>query len=162
MTQTSEKSYDDDHFKDHLVVRHPDGRSEKFPAPEIEGAVTRIGRELDNDIVLVDPRASRHHAEVRQTAAGVLEIKDLNSANGVVINQNRLEPDVWHKMAPGQIVQLAETRIIWEKAVSSQSTVAMTRQSLPPTATAAPAPPAVVERPTTSMMPWVCWWSVLL
>jgi TolB protein len=110
---------------------------------------------LDNDIVLVDPRASRHHAEGRQTAAGVLEIKDLNSANGVVINQNRLEPDVWHKMAPGQIVQLAETRIIWEKAVSSQSTVAMTRQSLPPTATAAPAPPAVVERPTTSMMPWV-------
>ena len=152
MSETATKLQEDDHFKDHLMVRHSDGRSEKCPLLEGEKTIIRIGRELDNDIILVDPRASRYHAEVRQTEAGVLEIKDLNSANGVLIDRNRLEPDTWHKMEPGQVVQLAETRLIWEKAAASQSTVAMRRP--PPTAVSA-TPPPVVQRPTTSIMPWV-------
>ena len=54
MSETPEKT---EYFKDHLVVRHPDGKSEKTPVSDDEGAIVRVGRELDNDIVLTDARS---------------------------------------------------------------------------------------------------------
>lgn len=161
----------EDFGKDHLLIRHPDGRSEKIPVPEGDDVVLRIGRELDNDVVLTDPRSSRHHAEIRRQGS-VLEIKDMNSANGVLINDERIDPDAWVKFTPGQRLQMAETRIVWEQALTSQSTVAMKRVppqaattvSTPPVAAAAPAPvptptptptpPSLFQRITTDYLPW--------
>ena len=99
MSQASEQDpkNESNYFKDHLVVRHSDGRSERFSLPEDVGTVTRIGRELDNDLVLTDARASRYHATIRRTSDG-LEIKDLNSANGTTIGTRRLDPDTWERM----------------------------------------------------------------
>src|SRR5688572_31927632 len=107
MSETPEKLSDDGFYKDHLVVRHPDERTEDIPLPEGE-VVWRIGREWDNDVVLVDRRSSRHHAELRRQGDEV-EIKDLGSANGTLINQNKIEPDTWTKLLAGQTVQRAET-----------------------------------------------------
>lgn len=142
----------DNPFQDHLVIKHPDGRSEEYPLPDDQDNVIQIGRELDNDVVLVDPRASRHHAQIRRMAS-VLEIKDLNSANGVFINQNRIEADTWTKITPGQTIQLAETRLTWQKPASSQSTVAMSRQQRSTTAVSA-TPPPVARKPSTALLPW--------
>lgn len=50
---------------------------------------TRIGRAEDNDIVLPDLLVSRHHAELRRTAAG-FEIVDLGSSNGVFLDGVRI------------------------------------------------------------------------
>ncbi|MBN1991205.1 MAG: PD40 domain-containing protein [Anaerolineae bacterium] len=163
MSEASEKDQSNEggYFKDHLVVRHPDGRSEKFTLPEDTGAVTRIGRELDNDLVLTDARSSRYHATIRRTTDG-LEIKDLNSANGTVVGTTRLEPDTWTKMTPGQIVQLGETRIFWEKAASSQSTVMMSLPKQREDTVVSPKAPPVVERPTTSLMPWAIGLAVIV
>jgi class 3 adenylate cyclase/pSer/pThr/pTyr-binding forkhead associated (FHA) protein len=49
----------------------------------------RIGRAEDNDIVVADPAASRHHAELRN-AAGVYHIADLGSNNGTYVNGQRI------------------------------------------------------------------------
>ncbi len=155
MSQTPAKPQED-RFKDHLMIHHPGGQSEKFSIPENDETIIRIGRELDNDVVLTDLHASRHHTEIRR-AAGGLEIKDLNSANGTLLNQTRIEPDTWTKLFPGQTVQLAETRITWQKAASSQSTVVM-RAQRPPQTDAPPAVTAVTaqpQRPTTKLLPWV-------
>ena len=151
MSQTpdQDKQNEGGYFKDHLVIRHPDGKSEKFTLPEKEGAVTRIGRELDNEVVLTDGRSSRYHATIRRTVSG-FEIKDLNSANGTLIGATRLEPDTWEKMTPGQMVQLGETHIIWEKAASSQSTVMMAASKKREDTSISPAPPPVAQRPTTT------------
>jgi TolB protein len=153
----------DDFGKDHLLIRHPDGRSEKIPVPEGDEVVLRVGRELDNDVVLTDPRSSRHHAEIRRQGS-VLEIKDIKSANGVLVNDERIDPDTWVKFTPGQRLQLAETRITWEQALTSQTTVAMKRVpppaaptvSAPPVAGPAPAPTPVplTQRLTTEYLPW--------
>jgi TolB protein len=151
MSETSEKQ---DFFKDHLLVRHPKGQSEKFPLPEEKGAIIRIGRELDNEIVLTDPLASRYHAEIRLTAGNNLEIQDLGSANGTQVGVKRIEPNSWEEMRVGQTVQLGETRLFWERAASSQATVAMAPPRMEPTAASAAKTPAVPERPTTSMLPW--------
>ncbi|MEV4558856.1 FHA domain-containing protein [Kitasatospora sp. NPDC049285] len=46
----------------------------------------RIGRALDNDIVVSDLQVSRHHAELRQLPDGRWEIVDLGSHNGIFLN----------------------------------------------------------------------------
>ncbi|WP_405011054.1 FHA domain-containing protein [Kitasatospora sp. NBC_01539] len=46
----------------------------------------RIGRALDNDVVVSDLQVSRHHAELRQLADGRWEIVDLGSHNGIFLN----------------------------------------------------------------------------
>ncbi|MFI0911324.1 ABC transporter ATP-binding protein/permease [Streptomyces abikoensis] len=49
------------------------------------GRVMRIGRALDNDLVVSDLQVSRHHAEFRATPGG-FEIVDLGSHNGTYVN----------------------------------------------------------------------------
>jgi ABC transport system ATP-binding/permease protein len=46
----------------------------------------RIGRSPDNDLVLQDLSASRHHAELRRSATDRYEIVDLRSNNGTYVN----------------------------------------------------------------------------
>ncbi|MFJ5119473.1 FHA domain-containing protein [Kitasatospora sp. NPDC088548] len=46
----------------------------------------RIGRALDNDVVVSDLQVSRHHAELRQLPDGRYEIIDLGSHNGIFLN----------------------------------------------------------------------------
>lgn len=56
------------------------------PAPEVAGPdVIRIGKASDNDIVIDDVHASRHHARATRMPGGFL-IEDLNSLNGTFIN----------------------------------------------------------------------------
>jgi TolB protein len=150
----------DDMTKDHLMVKHPDGRAEKIPIPEGTEVTLRVGRELDNDVVLTDPRSSRHHAEIRRHA-NALEVKDLGSANGTLINQNRIDPETWVKITPGQTIQMAETTMVWEQALTSQATVAMKRQpvvapipSAEPAPVPVPAPAAPSQQPVNSILPW--------
>lgn len=49
------------------------------------GAVLRIGRDDDNDLVLDDPLVSRHHAQARVVGDG-FEITDLDSLNGMQLD----------------------------------------------------------------------------
>ncbi|GAB2715156.1 FHA domain-containing protein [Kitasatospora kifunensis] len=48
--------------------------------------IVRIGRALDNDVVVSDLQVSRHHAELRQLPDGRYEIVDLGSHNGIFVN----------------------------------------------------------------------------
>ncbi|MFJ9429541.1 FHA domain-containing protein [Streptomyces sp. NPDC101490] len=50
------------------------------------GRVMRIGRALENELVVSDLQVSRHHAEFRSTPAGRFEIRDLGSHNGTYVN----------------------------------------------------------------------------
>ncbi|MEU6081736.1 FHA domain-containing protein [Streptomyces sp. NPDC047108] len=50
------------------------------------GHVMRIGRALENELVVSDLQVSRHHAEFRSTPDGRFEIRDLGSHNGTYVN----------------------------------------------------------------------------
>ncbi|WP_031064655.1 FHA domain-containing protein [Streptomyces ochraceiscleroticus] len=50
------------------------------------GRVMRIGRALENELVVSDLQVSRHHAEFRATPDGRFEIHDLGSHNGTYVN----------------------------------------------------------------------------
>ena len=50
----------------------------------LRGPSVRIGRALENDIVIADPRVSRFHAEIRQESDRYV-IYDLGSTNGTLV-----------------------------------------------------------------------------
>ncbi|MGQ9590482.1 MAG: FHA domain-containing protein, partial [Planctomycetota bacterium] len=60
---------------------HEGGRVRTY---EIAGARLSIGRGADNEVVLEDPRSSRHHCRVEKTPQGVL-LEDLESRNGTIL-----------------------------------------------------------------------------
>ena len=70
------------------VDRRPAAR---MPLP---AKALRIGRIPDNDLVLSDLNASRHHAELRKSPTGSYEIVDLGSHNGTFVNGRRVSSQV--------------------------------------------------------------------
>ena len=73
-----------------LKILRP-GRPAEAPAGSI-----KIGRNTDNDIVIPDVLASRHHATLVPTAGGT-EIRDNRSINGTFVNGSRVETAVLHE-----------------------------------------------------------------
>jgi predicted component of type VI protein secretion system len=58
----------------------PPARSQPLAPPHVS-----LGRALDNDVVLDDPRVSRYHAELRYAVDG-WSVHDLGSTNGTYVN----------------------------------------------------------------------------
>ncbi len=55
----------------------------------LEQAVTRLGRSVENEIVIVSHRASREHAHIRREGRRVF-LDDINSTNGTFLNGERV------------------------------------------------------------------------
>ncbi len=51
-----------------------------------EALPIRIGRSYNNDLILDDPYIAAHHAIIEMAEDGDLQIRDLNSENGLVVN----------------------------------------------------------------------------
>ena len=73
------------------------------PAEPPPGAVS-IGRATDNDIVIPDLLASRHHATLVPTAAGT-EIHDAHSINGTFVNGAPVDQALLHD---GDVVRIGK------------------------------------------------------
>ena len=69
-----------------LILTKPDGRSQEFL---LNKPLVTLGRATTNDIVLVEGRVSRNHAQV-QCTEDAIRLTDLNSANGVWLNGKRI------------------------------------------------------------------------
>ncbi|MGC1852651.1 MAG: DUF3662 and FHA domain-containing protein [Solirubrobacterales bacterium] len=72
----------------------------------LDDARATIGRSRDADCVLRDPNVSRHHAELRRSAAGEWTIADLGSTNGIKVNGRRVGST---RLRPGDQVTLGTT-----------------------------------------------------
>lgn len=53
----------------------------------------QVGRAPDNDLCLLDPSVSRHHARITPYRHGFI-LQDLNSSNGTKLRQTTLPPDM--------------------------------------------------------------------
>jgi hypothetical protein len=84
------------------LVMLSDGRPTKTVA--IERRV-RIGRQSDNDLVVVDPGVSRHHAEVINSG-GSCTLHDLGSTNGTYVNGSVVHE---HALRDGDQISLGST-----------------------------------------------------
>lgn len=97
-----------------------EGASEKIPENSfliVEGvkiyplnlSVVNIGRRLDNQLVIDDPRVSRNHAQLR-AIKGRFVVFDLNSTGGTFVNGQRTSQSVLY---PGDVISLAGVALIF-------------------------------------------------
>ena len=97
-----------------------DARSETMPENAfliIEGVklfplkmpVINIGRRLDNQLVIDDPRISRSHAQLR-AIKGRYVVFDLNSTGGTFVNGQRTSQTVLY---PGDVISLAGVPLVF-------------------------------------------------
>ncbi|MGW1467498.1 FHA domain-containing protein [Streptomyces sp. NPDC002308] len=68
------------------------------------GRVMRIGRALENELVVSDLQVSRLHAEFHATPDGRFEIRDLGSHNGTYVNGQQLQKSGSAFLGPNDIV----------------------------------------------------------
>lgn len=68
------------------------------------GRVMRIGRALENELVVSDLQVSRHHAEFRATPDGRFEIRDLGSHNGTYVNGQPVTKSGTKVIGPNDII----------------------------------------------------------
>ncbi|WP_229834395.1 ABC transporter ATP-binding protein/permease [Streptomyces xantholiticus] len=68
------------------------------------GRVMRIGRALDNELVVSDLQVSRHHAEFTAHPDGRFEIRDLGSHNGTYVNGQPIAKSGTVLIGPNDIV----------------------------------------------------------
>jgi hypothetical protein len=78
----------------------------EFP---LKQPVINIGRRLDNNLVVDDPRVSRHHAQLR-AIKGRFVLFDLNSSGGTFINGQRTSQSILY---PGDVISLAGVSLIF-------------------------------------------------
>jgi ABC-type multidrug transport system ATPase subunit len=81
------------------------------------GHVMRIGRALDNELVVSDLQVSRHHAEFRSMPGGRFEIHDLGSHNGTYVNGQPLPKSGSALLGPSDIVGVGHStfRIVGDR-----------------------------------------------
>ncbi len=71
--------------------------------------VVTLGRALDNDVVIDDPRVSRHHAQLR-VRQGRYVLYDTGSSGGTFVNNQPMSEVV---LNAGDVISLAGTQIIF-------------------------------------------------
>jgi len=76
---------------------------------ELSGDKTTIGRDASNTIRLHDTEVSRRHAEFQAVANGYL-LRDVNSANGTFVNNQRVQEVL---LSAGDHIQIGQTTLIY-------------------------------------------------
>ena len=79
-------------------------------------SVINIGRRLDNQIVVDDPRVSRNHAQLR-VIKGRFVIFDLDSTGGLFVNGQRASQCILY---PGDVISLAGVTLVFGQDMPSR------------------------------------------
>jgi len=76
--------------------------------PVRAGSILRVGRGDDNEIVLKDAQASRHHARIEYDGK-VYKVVDLNSRNGTFLEDAKLLPGVPETWSADKALRIGKT-----------------------------------------------------
>ncbi|MEU7720938.1 ABC transporter ATP-binding protein/permease [Streptomyces tibetensis] len=81
------------------------------------GRVMRIGRALENELVVSDLQVSRHHAEFHAMPDGRMEIRDLGSHNGTYVNGQPIAKGGSQLLGPADVVGVGHStfRIVGDR-----------------------------------------------
>ena len=90
-----------------LAIRAPGGPVFRIP---VRAGTLRLGRSLDNDIVLGDEKVSRHHGQIG-VRLGMLVYTDLGSTNGSFLNSSAVTEIA---LGPGDVLQVGNSTVTIE------------------------------------------------
>lgn len=79
---------------------------------DLKATVVRIGRALDNDIILEDRQVSRHHVQLRQRYGRYI-LQDLGSSGGTTVNGFPVQEIV---LRPGDMISLSGIDLIYAES----------------------------------------------
>jgi predicted component of type VI protein secretion system len=110
-----------------------------------------MGRDVTNEVVLVDSEVSRQHARVTQTPGGFV-LEDLGSTNGTFINGERLvAPRI---LSAGDLIGLGENvTLTFEIASTDAAATVMAPAAGRPATAVPPSPPRQAQRPPSPPPP---------
>ena len=74
--------------------------------------VITIGRDLDNDIVINDDKASRHHLQIIKEDSGSFRIVDFGSTNGTFVNERKITGEI--AISAYDTVRIGNTTLPWQ------------------------------------------------
>lgn len=86
--------------------------------PKAPPGSTKIGRATDNDIVIPDVLASRHHATLVPGPSGT-EIRDERSINGTFVNGTRVESQI---LSDGDVVTIGNVDLVFQGGTLARRT----------------------------------------
>jgi hypothetical protein len=93
----------------------------------LTGTIVNLGRMLDNQIPLDDPRVSRRHAQLRLMQSHYV-LFDLNSTGGTYVNGQRIQQVT---LKPGDVISLAGVPLIYGEDRGPSSPIDQTGVILP-------------------------------
>jgi hypothetical protein len=94
---------------------------------DLEKPIINLGRAFDNDVILEDPRVSRHHAQLRQRYNRYV-LRDLGSSGGTTVNGFPVQEIV---LRPGDVISLPGTDLIYAESETPESPQDGDTQPLP-------------------------------
>jgi class 3 adenylate cyclase len=106
------------------VLRFISGPAPGLNSIEVDALPFVLGRDQACDAVIDDELVSRRHAELRQADGGELELVDLCSANGTLIDGRRIEGAI--SLAEGQRLCFGRSEFIVELPASAEKEAAVT------------------------------------
>ncbi len=125
---------------------------------ELGDALLSLGRSPENSVPVGSGRASRHHAEIRADSGGYVLV-DLDSANGVLVNGQRIvEP---YRLRAGDLFEIGDELFrydagapVWTSTLPPQPAPPVPQPPLPkPDVDTAAAPGSAVSTPPVSRLP---------
>jgi adenylate cyclase len=136
-----------------LLVRYENDTTNEFDIGT--RSIVKVGRELDNTLILNDPHASRKHFYIRQQN-GAFTLFNLSHTHGTVVNGERTERC---ELRGNEVIEAGATKMTFvlgeasaEYPERSESAVPPPEHTSSPSLAAAPtsASPPVVQRPLSS------------
>lgn len=124
-----------------LIIEGPEG-TQNYVVP---AGSTIMGRQAGNEIHLNDPLVSRQHARLDCSDKGCT-LTDLGSANGTILNDERLQPQVPYPLQDQAVIQVGPFRIVYEQ---TQIVIAAPEPPPPPVAVEPPVKETPPELPAT-------------
>ena len=89
-------------FKPYAYLIAQDEKATRYP---ITRTTWRIGRSRDNEMTLDDNSVSRRHAEIQRLGTGKFMLYDLDSLNGVFVNDEKITKC---KLSEGDIIEIGD------------------------------------------------------
>ncbi len=102
-------------YRPYAYLISNDGSDKRYP---ITRTICRIGRSKDNELSLDDTSISRRHAEIHRNSDGTFDIIDMNSMNGVYINNEKVGKAELHE---GDILEIGDFFLHFTQLASDYS-----------------------------------------
>ena len=105
-----------------LMIRRDGSGEQSIQIFPLNTHILHIGRTPDSGLPLPDGQVSRHHAELRMEAQGLM-LTDLGSSNGTFIGNQRLLPNQPHLLTDGAIFRIGPFLLTYQAAKAATHSV---------------------------------------